>query len=337
MKQLLQYILSLGLMAAFLFWAFQDIDLAAVWQSARSASWRSLSAFMATVVASTFLRGWRWVALLRPIAPKVTIVDATLALAIGYTANLALPRSGEVIRALSIKDSHKVSVSAVLGTIVVERVLDLLALIILITISAMLVPGRLEQTYPWINSAATGTLVLSLCALAGMLALTAYGDRGIALVRRLTSGVSEKLADIVSDLLSKFVHGLSAMRTPGAYLEILLSSVLLNFGYILTIYWAFQAFNLHVEPHGLGLVAAVVITAISTIGVVIPTPGGVGSYHYFFGHSLTALFAIPSAPAMACATLAHALGTFTFVLIGVPAILLRQLAKHRSSHESDTD
>lgn len=326
MKSFLRIAVSLGLMSAFLYWAFSDIDAASLWSATADVAPVWLVATVAMILVTAVLRGWRWAVLLRPVAPSVTVFDATLATCIGYALNLVspIPRAGEAARALSLKWTRGCSISAVAGTIVVERVIDMLVLIMFIATSAALLPGQIEEAFPGVGTATTLALVLSLAALVGMIVISAYQDRGVAIVERLLSRVSPRLGHTVGDLLARFIHGLAALRTPSAYLEILVSSCLLNLGYILITWFSFAAFGFHEAPWNLGSKAALVVMAISSIGIVIPAQGGIGTYHFFYGTCLHRLFAIPLASAMACATLVHGISSLTYFVIGAPALLVQR-------------
>ena len=332
MKAFLRIAVSLGLMAAFLYWAFDDTDADSLWSAATDVSLPWLGAVVAMVLVTTVVRAWRWVVLLRPVAPEVTVYDATIALAIGYAANFAspIPRAGEAVRALSLRWTRGVNISSVVGTVIVEHVIDVIWLILFIAVSAALLPGQIEQLFPWMRTAATVALVLAVLGLAAMVGISAYQDRGVAFVHAVLGHLSESLAQMVADLLSQFIHGLAALRTPSAYLEIIVSSFLLNIGYVLIYWFAFAAFDFHSAPWHLGGTAAIVIMAVSSIGMVLPAQGGIGTYHFFFGHSLHSLFAVPAAAALACGTLIHAVSNLTFVVIGVPALFLQ---RHRHGQQ----
>ena len=139
----------------------------------------------------------------------------------------------------------------------------------------------------------------------------------------------------MGDLLARFIHGLAALRTPSAYLEILVSSCLLNLGYILITWFSFAAFGFHEAPWNLGGKAALVVMAISSIGIVIPVQGGIGTYHFFYGTCLHRLFAIPLASAMACATLVHGISSLTYFVIGAPALLVQRRHGQRASMKDE--
>ena len=327
-KKAAQYCLSLGLMAFFLYWAFEDVQAASLWDALRRVSLAWVAAIVLTTVSTLVLRSWRWIVLMRPFTSHVSVWDATLALAICYAGNLVFPRSGEALRALSLSWTRGVRFGSVLASVVVERMIDTVWLILFVGLSILLLRERIIQAFPWLGPVSLVVLALCILGLAFLVAISLYRDRALRIVERLVGTVSERLAAALVRVLGTFVHGLEALHTPSAYLEILASSALLNVGYILIIYEAFTAFGL-TESHGLGVTAALVIMALSAVGMTVPTPGGTGSYHLLFGQGLILLFAVAEAPAMACATAVHALANLTYLFLGVPALLL-QRRRHRS-------
>ena len=341
MKLLARYAVGFGLMALFLYWAFRGIDAGALWTAARAVSPWWMAAMAATTVLTLVLRGWRWVVLLRPVVPTVTVLDATLALGVCYSANIALPRAGEAARALSLKWRRGSSVSAVLGTVVVERALDLLCLASLLALSLAVVPGRVATLFPWeidlrgvtftLSLAEAKLWVLAACGAvaAGMACAYAFGERGILALEAVVGRLSEGLAARLGEMLRSFVQGLMVLRSVSALAEVLVSSILLNLAYIVIILQSYVAFGFAGPPWSLGAAEALVIMAVSSIGVVIPAPAGTGPYHYFYGHALHVLFAVPLAAAMACATTVHALANLTYLAVGLPTFLLGRRGSRR--------
>lgn len=307
-------------MALFLYWAFQGIDPGALWQALRSISPGWAAAIILTSYAALMFRAWRWRLLMRPFAPAVSTWDAAVALAICYAANLAIPRSGEALRAVSLNWTRGLPIGAVLATVVVERILDLIWLVVFVGLSLLLLRARITQAFPWLEPLSLLALAGCLALLGGLALVSLYRERAVVLVNAALSRLSPRLAGGVCGLLEKFLHGLEALHSPSAYAEILLSSILLNLGYVLIIYEAFACFG---ATQALGLGAALVIMAISSIGVVVPTPGGTGTYHFFFGQSLHLLYDIPAPAALACATATHALAALAYLALGGPALWLQ--------------
>lgn len=323
MKTALKYTLSLGLTAAFLYWAFAGTDLGAVWQSMAAMSLWSVAAIVLITLTTMVLRAWRWQILMRPFAPQVDLAGASSAVCICYAANCAVPRSGEALRALSIKWRYGTPLPSLVTTVVVERVLDLFTLILVVGATFGLLQARLSQAFPWLGNAAVWGLVGCLVFSGVLLALFLFQERAAALLLRLLQPLSPRLAQRAADLLHTFLAGLKALGSPTAYGAIILSSLLLNAGYALMIYAAFEAFDM-VDQFGLGLDATLAIYAVSSLGMVIPTPAGTGTYHKFFADGLTLLFAVPAVQALACATALHAIGNLTYVVLGGVAFLLQR-------------
>ena len=319
MKKALKYLVSIALMVAFLRWAIQGTDLDSLWNSLRGVSTGWVLLLVATTLVTLVLRAWRWVVLMRPFAPDVTVVDATRALCICYVGNIFVPRSGELLRALSLKWSRGTSISSVLGTVVVERILDVIWLLLFIGASILLLRDRIFTTFAWLGWVSLTVLAGCAVALIGLILVSLYRDRALVAIEAGVSKLSVRLAESVVRLFETFLDGFTALHTPSAYLEILISSVLLNLGYVVIIYQGFASVGIT-----LGWDAAMVVMALSAIGMTVPSFAGVGSYHYFFKTGLVALYGIADAPALACATVVHAVANLTYLVLGGPAFLLQR-------------
>lgn len=334
LQQILRYVVSLALMASFLYWAFKDIDADALWAAMNEASILWLGIITLTTLITIALRAWRWIVLMRPFTTSVTVWDASLALAVCYGANFFLPRSGEALRVVSLKWRHSLSTGSTAATVVVERIIDLVWLIVLFAVAVVLLQGRIEAAFPKWEPFMGPFIVAALAACIGLLALLSvisiYRDRALDVVGRILRPLPAKLSKPIVDTLSTFSHGLEALHTPSAYLEILLISLLLNAGYILIIYESFVAFGFDIT-YNLGPLESLVVMAVSSIGMVVPVPGGTGTYHVMFSRALLLLFSVPLTAALACATAVHALANLLYVGLAVPALLL--LRRQRDQHD----
>ncbi len=321
----MRYAISFGLMALFLYWAFRDIDADTLWAAMQQVSPVWLGIIVLTTLITIVLRAWRWLVLMRPFTTSVTVLEASQALALCYGANFFLPRSGEALRVLSLRWRHTISMGSTAATVVVERIIDMVWLILFVGISMLLLRTRMELAFPWMGPWMGPAVLVALAACVAVLTLltlvSIYRDRALKVVQRILQPLTPRISSAVVDALSKFAHGLEALHTPSAYVEIFLSSVLLNAGYILIIYEGFIAFGFHTD-YNLGASEALVIMAISSLGIVAPVPGGTGPYHFLFSQSLLLLFAVPAAAALACATAVHALANLLYIGLSVPALLL---------------
>jgi glycosyltransferase 2 family protein len=334
LKKIAQYLISLVLMFFFLYWAFREVDPAVLWGTIVELPLFWVAAIVLTTLCTMVLRSWRWVVLMRPFAPQVTVRDASLALAICYSANVAIPRSGEALRAISLKWTRGTSISSVLATVVVERILDLIWLSLFLGVSLLLLRERINQAFPLLEPLGIIALIGSLLGLVFLAFISFYRERALFVIERLLSKVSPRFAGKIIDLLGTFLNGLQALHSPAAYLEIVASSLLLNLGYTAIIYEAFIGFNF-THTFNLGLEAALVIMTISSIGVIFPTPGSAGTYHAFFGQALVHLYAMDTNAALACATAVHAIANLTYLTLGGPALFWQWRRARRDSEAGE--
>ena len=115
-----------------LWYVFRDIDLVNLFENLKSANFTFVYISVVLSLISHLLRGYRWKLLLNPIGYKVNTFRAFIAVMVGYFANLLLPRMGEVTRCAILKKTDKVAIPASLGTVISERILDLILLLVLI-------------------------------------------------------------------------------------------------------------------------------------------------------------------------------------------------------------
>ncbi len=112
-------------------------------------------------------------------------------------------------------------------------------------------------------------------------------------------------------ILKQFAQGLISIRKLENAPLFILYTLLIWAGYIAMMYVPFFMFDLPAN-YGLDWSSATILTMASAVALSIPTPGGMGSYHYFISYSLGVLFAIPEATGLAFATITH---TATLVLV----------------------
>ena len=318
---LLKMVLSLSVAGAFLWAAFGSVDLGELLQTLRQAevSWMLLTSLLFLV--SNLARARRWQILMAPLTREIGLWRAWLAVGIGYAGNNLVPRSGEVARAVAVRRGTSVPMAGVLATVLVERILDLISLLVLFGFVLGFAREQIAQTFPWMERAGLIAFVGALLLLGLFAALSAYGERALPFLEHHTGRISIGLASRLTDILATVFQGMEAVRTPAGYAEIAVTTLALNALYVLTVYVPFLSFGLDAAPYNLGFSASVVVLVIATIGVIIPTPGGAGTYHYFCSITLHHLYGVPLTQAVAYATAVHAVAYLTFLCVGGPGLL----------------
>lgn len=325
LKTLLKLTLVLGICGAFLWAAFRGIDLHRFWQEVQQArpSWLILTALL--LLLSNLPRAWRWQILMAPISRDISLWRTFVAILIGYAGNNLFPRAGEVARVIAVKQDRDLPTSGLLATVVVERIIDMLVLAALFGIALLFFRTEIARIDPRMETAALITLLVSLLLMVLFGVLSLYGKRTLTVPQRI---FSHRLAERLLEMMRSFFQGMEAIRTVAGYAEIFISTLLLSGIYILAVYLPFLAFNFP-ERYGLDLAAALVVMAISTVGIALPSLGGIGTYHYFCSQSLYHLYGVPLDEAVAFATVLHSVAYLTFLITGGPGLVRLLLRRNR--------
>lgn len=304
-------ILALALVA----WFLRNANIADVWTEVQQARIDLLVLGFIFVMATYWARALRWQHLLEPVGPTrfQTVFRTTV---IGFAALAILPaRVGDVLRPYLLARREGLATTATFATIVLERVLDLITVLILLAIyvwgftSGTALPDRLMN--PIKVSAALATAV-SVVLMAVMWFLATHPDRIGSFAAAAARFLPGRLSERVGQLASTFSGGFAAAREPRA----LLFAMVWSFPLWLAIAgeaWAVTvAFGIDMP-----FVGTFLLQSLLVIGVAVPTPGGVGSYHEAYRIGVTTFFGAPNDRAVAAAIVTHAISFVPVVLLGV--------------------
>ena len=305
-----------SLLAIALFaWFLSHANLASVWAQVKRARIDLLVAGFFAVILTYVIRAWRWQYLLHPIGPT-RFRTAFRTTVIGFAALGVLPaRAGDVLRPYLLARQEGLLVSATLATIVMERVLDLIAVLALLALYVWGIadPGALPPALLRgieVSSALAGAVAIALMGVIWVLAT--HPERIGGLVFAMARVLPHAVADRLAGLARTFSGGFAAAREPRA----LAAAVAWSFPLWLTIAaeaWLVTiAFDIAMPFSGTFLLQALLV-----IGVAVPTPGAVGSYHEAYRIGVTTFFGAPEDTAVAAAIVTHAISYFPVVLTGI--------------------
>jgi uncharacterized protein (TIRG00374 family) len=277
---------------------------------------------LTTMVLNLAIRSLRWKYLLEPLAPT-TFASAFRATAVGFAASTVLPaRAGEVIRPYFLARqarqdrAERMTATGAFATIILERLLDVVTVLILLA-SYVFVFGRgLSQANPVMYTAvawAGGTAAAaSLVALVVLFALSGDPARLGRMMTRLEQVVPSTLAVLIARIAEKFVRGLGAIRRPGRLLVALAWSFPLWLSIAVGIWAVTVAFRFDVPFTGSFLLIAFLV-----IGVAVPTPGAIGGFHEAFRVGTTMVFGAPDDAAVGAAIVLHAFSIGPSLVLGL--------------------
>ena len=298
-------VLTVGLLALFL----RSVDLREAWRALLNAHPAWIAAGTATTLVTYLLRSWRWQVLLAPIG-GVSFRSSFRATVIGFAGNLLLPaRAGELIRAYVIGHHERVNVASAFATVIVERLLDLVTVLLFFT-SGIVFSGI--DVGPAIEAAGWVAAGGAVTALAVLFVLAGHPERVGRLTDQMVSRLPHRLATVVGQLARTLTTGLRVMRSPGHFALALASSVPIWLSIAIGIMFISWAFDLKLQLQG-----AFLVIGYLTVGVSVPTPGAAGGFHYFYKLAMTQFLGASDSDAGAAAIVLHLVSFVPVTLLGL--------------------
>jgi len=322
MKKILQYTISLVLAGGLLWFVFKDISLSEMLEEFKKADykWLMLSGILAIIAHVS--RALRWKMLMKPLGYRPSTFNTTLAVFIGYFANYVIPRMGEVSRCGSLKKTDDIPFEKSFGTVLTERIFDVVSLLIVLSLNLILEFDKLQHFF-------MEQFASKIYLIVGLLAFLAVaGIVGIYLFRKY----QQKLSDVpVLGKIVGFLNGLldglmSIKKIEKPYLFIFLSAN------IWVMYWlsAYVLFFAIPETAHLSLLAGLTVLTMGSFGMAAPTQGGIGPFHFLVGNALV-LYGLPQKDGIILATFIHGSQMVTLLALGALSFLITLFIKPKTN------
>lgn len=308
--------LGIGIAALSIWYVARGIPVENVVEAMKQANLVLL--FVASVpcyIASTWVRALRWRHLTNPVV-EIDRVPLFHAQAIGFLVNNILPlRVGEFVRSWYLARKQGVSATSILGTVVIERVIDVVS-VLLIAAASLTWAGRGGDSL-----LARGTLLLLPAAcvpVMGLFALRAFPEQVITIARFVTRPFPERIGETLARLLGRFADGLHSLSF-GSHLAWILVHTVVIWLLLSTIPMlaGLYAFGLELGTPMETLMVSWIVLAAVGVAVAIPsTPGFFGTYQLAF-NSVLERFGVTPAEALALGLLVWFVFWSTLVLLGL--------------------
>ena len=321
----MKIVLPLLVAGALLYWMYRDFDFAEVkriFLHEMNVWW--LVASLIPISLSHVLRGLRWLITLEPLGYRPKKGDSIDSIFVAYAANVLVPRVGEVSRCAVLTKYDKVPFSKALGTLVAERLVDML--LVLLFVGVML----LTQLPVFVSLfAETGTNSFSLVEFFTspktyiILGVVVAGAALLWCWLRNTTFYAK-----MKQMVCGFVDGLLSLRTMQRKGLFVLYTIGIWVGYFLEFYVAFFCFPFTAQ---LTVVQALVIFAAISLAIIIPTPNGAGPWH-FVVISMMTLYGVSQTDASSFALIVHTFQTLGVIMLGAYGWVALQLRNKRETH-----
>lgn len=264
--------------------------------------------FLAIVFCVQLLRSFRWGLMLRPLEriDQMSLLSVT---SVGFLAIISLPvRLGELARPYLITKKSRIKMTAALGTILVERVCDSIAILVIFGVVLFFIPFL----PPWLVRSALMVSLLTFLFMAAMLFMLMKRDAALKALAPWINRLPERFAGKIEGLFHQLIDGFKIFSDIRLLLLVVLLSVLIWMINAAAIYTLFHAFALN-----LSFTAAMVVMIILLIGIAIPAaPGFIGNWHYACILGLT-LFGISKTEALTFAVIYHFLSIGIVIVLGL--------------------
>lgn len=292
-----------------LYFAFREFDLGDVWDAMTHIQWVWFALMIAPFVVTFLAKVWRWQGLFHPDEKRAPFGLLFTVLMISY---IPLPfRMGEVARGIIAGSRTGIAIPRVFSTIVVEKVLDVLTLLLFLGISLPFVEVPSNMQGPALT---LGVLVTVGALFLLLLVLKPGIAHGIA--HFVAGRLPERFGQRIEKATDEVLQGFAPMSDPPVALRVVLWSLGTWSFNVLTVYLMLLSFNITVSP----LAAAVLVVAANLIMVVPAAPGSVGTFELAVITVLEAL-GQPRAVAQSFALFYHFIGLAPVAILGIVGMI----------------
>ena len=331
--KIVKYIASLGFAFGILYLLFKNQDPVQLVKEIQKVDGKWVLLSMVFGGWAYVSRGLRWIVLIDALGYKSSKLNSISAVSVGYFTNMFIPRAGEISRCTALNQVEKVPVDKLFGTILIERVIDFVFLISLIFLTVVLKFNDIFKFYTTLQAQQTEStgndkLFMLLGILVGGGVLFYFAKKWLK-----KSKFYEKVLSFIDGLKEGF-KSIKKMKRKSAFWFQTFSIWIM---YFLMTYICFFCMD---ETSHLTASDGLFLLVLGGIGMVIPTPGGVGSYHaiVMIGLSVLGVGTVflgeggdPTNPALLFPTIVHVAQTLVAIIMGSVGLLVLFLSKKKSN------
>ncbi len=316
----------------FLFWlVYRDQPMDEIIAALKDANYFWILMSFVIALFSHISRALRWNILINSLGYKPKAINTFFSVMIMYLSNTAIPRSGEITRCGILKKYEKIPFSKLLGTVVVERAIDFIMLfimlgIVLITQLPVIIEfiknnPNVKDKFAFVYD--TNFILLTIFALSAILI-------GTFLLRKAFKNSFIYLK--IRDLILNFWEGIKTVGSLDKKWEFIAHSIFIWLAYFLMIYVTFWAFKFTAH---LSILTGLTVFVMASFGMVAPSPGGIGTWHFMAIETLV-IYGIAKTPdASAFAFAAHGSMTLFVVFVGLISLILIPVVNNRQNSKTD--
>ena len=297
----------------FLYVAFRDVNLNESFSIISRSSIIPLLLYITVFFLSHLARAVRWKFIVNSVKKDVSMFHLFGSVMVSYGVSCVVPRLGELYRGLFLGRWEGISRSTIIGTIVVERIIDIAAFAFAALISVSIFQVNLYEKIIWLKTSLTIGFSLIFFLTLFLIFLVKFQEIFRNGLIKISRKFSDKIADRVKPIFDTLLSGLSSIKGTTNIIYIAVWTILIILLYALNSYVGFYVLGMD-SSGSVTFKTAWILMTISSFGVMIPTPGGTGPYHAISILVLTQLFLFSSEISAAYAILTHFINYVLFIL-----------------------
>jgi uncharacterized protein (TIRG00374 family) len=310
-KRIIRYGIILVLTGVLLFFFFRSVEWSKFFSNLADVNLVFFVLLILLAPVHLITRAWRWKYLILPEKKDVKLYNLLAGQAVGFTVTLILPgRLGEIVKPLFLAKKENINAGFALGTVVVERLFDIIAMVFLLAVFLLARP-LYSSSFPlspsnarWLFIWGTAGLGFDIVVFLVVLSLHFFRERTLKIIAVFLRPLPKKWGEKIRRLTEEFIQGLRFFRSVKDLLRFFGLSLVVWLA-IVGYYWLF--FLAYHEPQAYYKVIPYVF--LTMVGASIPTPGMVGGFDYFSKEALMRLYFSRKIPAGAGREVMRALAT----------------------------
>lgn len=315
--------------AAIVWYLFKDIDWKKVWALLEEFNFWWIALSIGLGIISHGLRAWRWKLLVDAGDHKIWFWNSFFAVMIGYLMNSVFPRLGEVSRCGVLNRKEGVSVPFALGTVVTERIIDLMILVLIAIATFLLQFNLLEPYYFKVRDFLTAFFIQNWWTIPLMALLLV----GIIWFWKTDRFKNLSLLGKIQGLVDQGFQGIRSLNKLQNRRGFWVSTIFIWVLYFLMLYVITLGSE---ETRYLGPMAGLAILVMGSFGMASPTPNGIGAFHALVAGVLV-LYGITYDSGIIIATILHTSQFVTILVLGPISLLLVNVLNRKKSANSNED
>jgi len=322
--QAIKYLLFLAIGLLLLYLAFKGHDLNQLVEDLKHANYYWVAISLVLGISAYISRAQRWLILLEPMGYHPKVSNSIYSVIVGYFANLAVPRIGEITRCTAMNQAENIPVDKLFGTVILERVIDF-AILLTITLVTILININLFGSFFFDlfssnvqgGGRLTSILIIISISFAVLLALLFFFRKKLMQLSFVI-----KIRSFIKGIKDGFI----AVRKLKKKRWFIFHTLLIWTFYYLMAYVCFFSIE---ATSNLTPLDGLFVLAVGGFGMAAPVQGGIGAYHYIVSLGLGVL-AVEYSDALLFATIVHTSQTILTLVAGAVALLMLYINKRKA-------